>query len=145
MNAIDDICFKPIRKTAGAIGYDTFACIEQQMIIFPGEIVKIGTGICLDMQGTRDVLVSHFGGFLFPRSSISDLRLTNSVGVIDLDYQGEIIGKFQNESEDPVIINPLDRLLQLLFIPVYLPILEEVEEFENETLRGSGAFGSTGR
>ena len=152
MNAIDGASFTPIRKTSGAIGYDCFACIDQELAIFPGDVVKIGTGICLDMASSDtyidlqiDVGDVSFGGFLFPRSSLAGLSLTNSVGVIDPDYQGEIIGKFFNYSEDVVYVKPLDRLLQLLFIPTYLPSLCEVDEFEKETERGSGGFGSSGK
>ena len=52
MNAIDGASFTPIRKTSGAIGYDCFACLDQELAIFPGDVVKIGTGICLDMASS---------------------------------------------------------------------------------------------
>lgn len=152
MNAID-LSFTPVRKTEGSVGYDLFCCIEHEIAIFPGEFEKVGTGVCLDIGNNEmikswkeyDGIIETIGGFLFPRSSITGLMLTNGVGVCDDDYQGEYIAKLFNYSEDVKYINPGDRLIQLLFIPVILPNLQEVEEFENETLRGSGAFGSTGR
>jgi dUTP pyrophosphatase len=130
----------PAYATAGSAGMDLKACIEEPMRIEPGQIAKVPTGIAIQIPNR------YVGGFVFPRSGLSSkhgISLINCVGVIDSDYIGEIICPVVNHSGKEFIINPGDRIAQLVFMPVCNASLVQVEELQ-ETERGSGGFGSTG-
>ncbi|HYE08961.1 MAG TPA: dUTP diphosphatase [Patescibacteria group bacterium] len=132
--------FIPAYATAGSAGMDLKACIEEPIIIEPGQIAKVPTGIAIQIPN-RSV-----GGFVFPRSGLSSkhgISLINCVGVIDSDYIGEVICPVVNHSDKEFTINPGDRIAQLVFMPVCHASLVQVEELQ-ETERGSGGFGSTG-
>jgi len=132
--------FIPAYATPGSAGMDLKACIEESLTIKPGQIVKIPTGIAIQMQS------ASIGGFVFPRSGLSSkhgISLINCVGVVDSDYTGEIICPVVNHSACDFIVNPGDRIAQLVFMPVCNAALVEVTELQ-ETERGSGGFGSTG-
>ena len=88
----------------------------------------------------------RFCAVIAPRSGLGHKKgivLGNLIGVIDADYQGEIRVSCWNRSDEAYCINPMDRIAQLLFLPVLRPAFEVVEEFE-ETVRGEGGFGSSG-
>ncbi|MDF2891441.1 MAG: deoxyuridine 5-triphosphate nucleotidohydrolase [Clostridia bacterium] len=130
----------PAYATPGSAGMDLKACIEEPMRIEPGQIAKVPTGIAIQIPNP------YVGGFVFPRSGLSSkhgISLINCVGVIDSDYIGEIICPVVNHSGKEFIINPGDRIAQLVFMPVCNASLVQVEELQ-ETERGSGGFGSTG-
>lgn len=132
--------FLPTYATQGSAGMDLKACVEEPITIAPGQIVKIPTGLAIQIPN------KYIGGFVFPRSGISSkngISLINCVGVIDSDYIGEIICPLVNHSENDFTINPGDRIAQLVFMPVCSATLVQVDELE-ETDRGSGGFGSTG-
>ena len=132
--------FIPAYATSGSAGMDLKASIEEALVIKPGQIVKIPTGIAIQMQSNL------VGGFVFPRSGLSSkhgISLINCVGVVDSDYTGEIICPVVNHSDIDFTVNPGDRIAQLVFMPVCNASLVEVEELQ-ETERGSGGFGSTG-
>lgn len=132
--------FIPSYATSGAAGMDLKACIEETLMLEPGQIVKIPTGIAIQIPS------KYVGGFVFPRSGLSSkhgISLINCVGVIDSDYTGEIICPVVNHSDKEFKINPGDRIAQLVFMPVCNATLTPVEELQ-ETERGSGGFGSTG-
>ena len=144
------IDFTPKLATNGSVGYDLFACIEQPVIVNPGEIVKIPTGIHMDLQTLpidnepSDTVKFALAGFLFSRSS-SSLQLTNAVGVIDTDYQGEIKCKYQNITNETVIVEVGEKFAQLILLPVIITSLNLVYKFDYKTERGEGGFGSTGK
>jgi dUTP pyrophosphatase len=132
--------FLPSYATTGSAGMDLKACIEESLILEPGQIAKIPTGIAIQIPN------KYVGGFVFPRSGLSSkhgISLINCVGVIDSDYTGEIICPVVNHSDKEFSINPGDRIAQLVFMPVCNAALVQVEELQ-ETERGSGGFGSTG-
>lgn len=130
----------PEYATAGSAGMDLSACIADELTIKPGEIVKVNTGIAIQIPH------SGIGGFVFPRSGLSSkygISLANCVGVIDSDYTGEIICPVINHSSKEYTIKPGDRIAQIVFMPVLQVRLQETDRLE-DTDRGSGGFGSTG-
>lgn len=130
----------PSYATVGSAGMDLRACIEKPLTIKAGQIAKVPTGIAIQIPNR------YAGGFIFPRSGLSSkygISLINCVGVIDSDYIGEIICPVVNHGDKDFIVNPGDRIAQLVFMPVYNATLIQVEDLQ-ETERGSGGFGSTG-
>ena len=138
---IDDLAAKvPEYATHGSAGMDLSACIPKDITVKPGEIVKVNTGIAIQIPD------SGIGGFVFPRSGLSSkhgISLANCVGVIDSDYTGEIICPVINHGSSEYTIKPGDRIAQIVFLPVLKARLQEAESLE-ATERGSGGFGSTG-
>ncbi|MEN9404435.1 MAG: hypothetical protein RL091_3138 [Verrucomicrobiota bacterium] len=136
------------RSTAGAAGYDLRACrlpasqfsgVFGSVQIDPGKVVAFGTGIAIDMGASYEE--TSLCGMVVPRSG---LALANGTGIIDPDYHGEIIVKLRNVSDEPITVNAFDRIAQILFVPVFFPAWEVVEEFTRTTERGTSGFGSTG-
>jgi dUTP pyrophosphatase len=131
----------PKRATDGSAGYDLFACIDEPVVIPPGEWRAIPTGVALGMED------SGVAAFIFARSGLAvkhGLTLVNSVAVIDSDYRGELMTSIINNGGEPYTVAPGDRFAQLVLMPVLTPELVEVEEL-SDTARGTGGFGSTGR
>lgn len=130
----------PTRGSEYAAGYDLYACVNEPVVIYPHETVKIGTGIAIEIP-------DGFFGAIFPRSGLATkrgLRLSNCVGVCDSDYRGEYIVALHNDTNIPQAIEPNERMAQLVVMP-YLPVkFTEVDEL-SDTERGSCGFGSTGR
>lgn len=132
----------PSYATPGSAGMDLRACLEEPVTIMPGERAKIPTGIALQ--------IPHAGivGLVCARSGNAwknGVTLSNAVGVIDSDYTGEIQVLLSNmDGHEPFTIHDGDRIAQILFLPVFQASLVEVEELE-ETIRGAGGFGSTGK
>jgi dUTP pyrophosphatase len=128
--------------TPGSAGIDLCACVDEKITIKPGECVLIPSGIAIHIEDPQ------YAAFIFPRSGLGHkqgLVLGNLTGVIDSDYQGQIMVSAWNRNQnlsDCVIINPLDRIAQLVFMPVMRPNFELVESFE-ESVRGVGGLGST--
>ena len=131
----------PSRATAGSAGMDLSACIEEDIIIAPRQLVKIPTGIAIALPGPEYVALVYARSGLGIKHGIS---LSNGVGVIDSDYRGEIQVGLTNLSDTPYTVQPGDRIAQLVVMPVAVPELEIVTELE-DTQRGTGGFGSTGR
>lgn len=132
---------EPTYATPGSAGMDLCACIQDELMIKPGEIVKVPTGIAIQIPD------SSIGGFVFPRSGLSSkfgISLANCVGVIDSDYTGELICPVINHSDREYTIKNGDRIAQIVFMPVYQASLICVDELD-ETERGTGGFGSTGK
>ncbi len=126
--------------TEGSAGIDLCASIDKPITIKPGDIIKIATGISIQIPNR------FIGGFVFPRSGLSSkygISLANSVGVIDSDYTGEIVCPVINHGSNDYIINPGDRIAQIVFMPICIAKLHFVDEL-SPTERGSGGFGSTG-
>lgn len=130
----------PRRATEGSAGYDLCTCITEPVTIEPGERFVFPTGIAL-------ALPKNTAGMIYTRSGLGikhGIHVTNGVGVIDWDYRGEVRVGLHNLSHDPYTVNPGDRIAQLILTPVLTPEVCEVEELD-ETDRGSGGFGSTGK
>lgn len=130
---------KPIKQTAGSAGIDLFNN-EDAISLKAGDTAKIKTGLYV-------AIPENHVGLVFVRSSMGfkhDITLSNSVGVIDSDYRGEIQVKLFNHGDKGLIINKGDRVAQLVILPLCTEEVEYVEELD-ETSRGDGGFGSTGK
>lgn len=130
----------PTRGSRGAAGLDLYADTQKPVHIWPGETVSIDTGITM-------AIPEGLFGAVYPRSGIATkrgLRLSNCVGVIDSDYRGHIIVPLYNDTEKVQIIAPYERIAQIIIQPYIYCQLQQVESLD-ETFRGSGGFGSTGR
>ncbi len=131
----------PKRATQGSAGMDLYACIAEPVTVKPHECVKIPTGIAVALPSC------DYGAFIFARSGLSvnhGLAPANCVGVIDSDYRGEIIVGLVNQFNEPYTIQPGERVAQLVIMPVStMPVLECYEL--DDTQRGAGGFGSTGK
>ena len=137
---MNELAIIPKRGSDEAAGVDLHACISEPIYISPHETVKIDTGIAVELpNGTF--------GAIFARSGLATkegLSPANKVGVIDSDYRNSIIVALHNHSNVSRVINPGERIAQLVVIP-YVPIeFKEVNEL-SETNRGFGGFGSTGK
>jgi len=131
----------PQYSTAGAAGLDLRACIDKPLELAPGaaELVPSGIAIHLADPGLAAVVV--------PRSGLGHkhgIVLGNLVGLIDSDYQGQVMVSLWNRSEAAFTINPMDRIAQLVVLPVVQVKLNVVEEFA-ASRRGAAGFGSTGK
>ncbi len=132
----------PQYATEGSAALDLRACLTDPVTVLPGETVTIPSGIAININNTGLVAV------LAPRSGLGikhGLVLANTIGIIDSDYQGEIIIGIRNQGQEPYTIQPGERICQMLFMPVTQVVLQMVENFSTETKRGSGGFGHTGR
>ena len=130
----------PFRATLHSAGIDLYALLKEPVEIGSHEICQIHTGIACEIP-------IGFAGFIFARSSLGikhGVTPANCVGVIDSDYRGEIIVGLINQLDTPFIVQPGDRIAQLIIMPVMTPDIEEVEEL-TPTRRGTGGFGSTGK
>ena len=131
----------PSRATQGSAGIDLCACMEEPVTVAPRKLVRIPTGIAIGLPGPE------YAALVFARSGLGikyGIALSNGVGVIDSDYRGEIQVGLTNLSDVPYVVQPGDRIAQLVVVPVALPAIELAEELE-PTQRGTGGFGSTGR
>ena len=130
----------PTYATSGSAGMDLRACIAAPLMIAPGDTVLISTGIAIHIGDPGLAAV------ILPRSGLGHkhgIVLGNLVGLIDSDYQGPLMVSCWNRGREPYTINPLDRLAQLVFVPVVQVIFEIVADFE-ASMRGQGGFGSSG-
>ncbi len=130
----------PEYSTQGSAGLDLRACIDETLVLSPGDCELIGTGIALDIRA------SDMAAVLLPRSGLGHkhgIVLGNLVGLIDSDYQGQVFVSCWNRSSSEFSIEPGDRIVQMIFVPIIQPRLIEVKEFE-PSMRGSGGFGHTG-
>lgn len=128
------------RGSTGAAGYDLRACIDQPVELQPGESVLIDTGVSVYVKDP------NFASVILPRSGLghkSGIILGNTVGLIDPDYQGNLMMSLLNRKSEVFVINPLDRVAQLVFVPVVHPEFNITDDFTDNTERGDGGFGST--
>lgn len=138
----------PDYQTPGAAGIDLKATKDYS--VYPGKITSIPTGLSIHVGsgiGSNGFFGPHnVMGMIVPRSSWGSkgLTLANTVGIIDEDYQGELILKVFNRYDTDLCIKAGDRIAQLIFVPILQPQFKIVEEFSDETRRGSGGWGSTG-
>ncbi|MFA7240840.1 MAG: dUTP diphosphatase [Sulfuricellaceae bacterium] len=131
----------PCYATPGAAGLDLRACIEHVQTIHPGQTELIPTGIALHLDDPK------LAAMVLPRSGLGHkhgIVLGNLVGLIDSDYQGQIFVSCWNRSQTPFLLNPMERIAQLVVVPVVQVCFNVVDEFV-ESERGQGGFGSTGK
>ena len=131
----------PSYATPGSAGLDLRACIEGPLRLEPGHTELVSTGIALHIGDPG------IAAMILPRSGLGHkhgIVLGNLVGLIDSDYQGPLMVSCWNRGSTAFTLEPLDRLAQLVFVPVLHPRLEVVEDFEVSD-RGAGGFGSSGR
>ena len=130
----------PAYGSLGAAGADLTACLDTPVTIAPGQTALIPTGIALEVP-------ANCAGLIYARSGMAckqGLAPANKVGVIDSDYRGEILVALHNHGCQSRVIEPGERIAQLLITPVLTPAYEEVPEL-SDTLRDAGGFGSTGK
>ena len=131
----------PKRATSGSAGLDLRACIDQAIDLLPGATELIPTGIAIHLADPG------LAALIVPRSGLGHrhgIVLGNLVGLIDSDYQGELLISCWNRGQKPFRIEPGERIAQLIVVPVVPVEFEVVESFE-QSRRGAGGFGHTGR
>lgn len=137
---LDNNAIIPTYGTAQAAGADLYACLQMPITIQPGETAWVGTGIALEVP-------EGCAGLVYARSGLAckrGLAPANKVGVVDSDYRGEIKVVLYNHSNEPQTIEHGERIAQFVVTPVLTPMYQEVDELD-ETERGVGGFGSTGK
>lgn len=131
----------PHYATPGAAGLDLRACVEAPLTLQPGDSQLVRSGIAIHLGDPG------YAAVVLPRSGLGSrhgIVLGNLVGLIDSDYQGEVLVSVWNRGKSAFTIQPLDRIAQLVVVPVMQVEFEVVEEFA-ASARGAGGFGSTGR
>ncbi|MBC3831903.1 MULTISPECIES: dUTP diphosphatase [Undibacterium] len=131
----------PAYGTPGSAGLDLRACIDEAITIQPGETVLIPTGLAIHIGDPA------YAAMILPRSGMghkNGIVLGNLVGLIDSDYQGQLMISTWNRGQNAFTLNPMERLAQLIIVPVLQVGFNIVEEF-GDSERGEGGFGSTGK
>ncbi|HAW45238.1 MAG TPA: dUTP diphosphatase [Sutterella sp.] len=131
----------PTYATAGSAGLDLVAAIDEPVTLAPNETALIPSGIAIYLEDPS------VAALLLPRSGLGHKKgivLGNLVGLIDSDYQGEVKISLWNRSKEPYTVKPLERVAQMIIVPVERPTFEVVENFE-VSKRADGGFGSTGK
>ena len=131
----------PAYGTPGSAGIDLRACIDHNMVIQPGQCELIPSGIAMHIGDP------HFAAMILPRSGLGHkhgIVLGNLVGLIDSDYQGQIFVSLWNRGHTPFTLLPMERMAQLVIVPVMQMEFNIVEEFPLSQ-RGTAGFGSTGK
>jgi dUTP pyrophosphatase len=131
----------PQYATAGAAGLDLRACVDSPLTLRPGESQLVPSGLAIHLGDPS------FAAVVLPRSGLGakhGIVLGNLVGLIDSDYQGQVLVSVWNRGSAAFTIQPLDRIAQLIVVPVVQVEFEVVEEFA-ASARGAGGFGSTGK
>lgn len=131
----------PHYATAGAAGLDLRACLDAPLTLMPGDSQLVPSGIAIHIGDPG------FAALILPRSGLGakhGIVLGNLVGLIDSDYQGQVLISVWNRGHAAFTIQPMDRIAQLVMVPVQQVEFDVVEEF-NSSYRGAGGFGSTGK
>jgi dUTP pyrophosphatase len=131
----------PGYATAGAAGLDLRACVDAPLTIEPGSTHLVRTGIAIHLADPG------YAALILPRSGLGHkhgIVLGNLVGLIDSDYQGELMVSTWNRGQTAFVLGPLERLAQLVIVPVVQASFQVVEAFDTSE-RGAGGFGSTGK
>lgn len=132
---------KPAYATDGAAGLDLRACLDAPLEIAPGETKLIPTGIAIHLDNSK------LAAMILPRSGLGHkhgIVLGNLVGLIDSDYQGQIFVSCWNRGKESFTIQPLERIAQMVIVPVVQVEFNLVDSFD-QSERGAGGFGSTGK
>jgi len=131
----------PQYATPGSGGLDLRACLDESVVLNPGDTQLIPTGLAIHLEDP------NLAAMILPRSGLGHKHgvvLGNLVGLIDSDYQGELMVSCWNRSHTPFTIEPGERIAQMVIVPVVQVAFDVVEEF-TESERGAGGFGSSGR
>ena len=131
----------PQYGTPGSAGLDLKACITAPLTLAPGAVELIPTGFAMHLADP------NYAAMILPRSGLGHKQgivLGNLVGLIDSDYQGQLMVSVWNRSQAPYTIEPMDRIAQMVIVPVMQPKFHLVEDFDTASERGTGGFGSTG-
>ncbi|MEW6133835.1 MAG: dUTP diphosphatase [Pseudomonadota bacterium] len=131
----------PHYATPGSAGLDLRACIDSAVTLDPGDTRLIPTGMAIHLGDP------NYAALILPRSGLGHkhgIVLGNLVGLIDSDYQGELMVSCWNRGQTSFVLQPMERLAQLVVVPVIQVDMQVVEEFE-QSRRGEGGFGSTGK
>ncbi|WP_295987147.1 dUTP diphosphatase [uncultured Variovorax sp.] len=131
----------PAYATPGSAGLDLRACLDAPITLEPNGWQLVGTGIAIHLADPA------YAALILPRSGLGHkhgIVLGNLVGLIDSDYQGELKISAWNRSDTPFVLNPMERLAQLVIVPVVQAQFRVVTEFAR-TQRGEGGYGSTGK
>ncbi|MFZ5484792.1 MAG: dUTP diphosphatase [Pseudomonadota bacterium] len=131
----------PHYATPGSAGLDLRACLDSPLVLNPGETQLIPTGLALHLADPG------YAALLLPRSGLGHKHgvvLGNLVGLIDSDYQGQLMVSLWNRGKEAFTVQPFERIAQMVIVPVVQAQFNLVEEFSDST-RGAGGFGSTGQ
>ena len=131
----------PAYATAGSAGLDLRACIDQEITLAPGQTELIPTGLAIHIDNPV------YAAMILPRSGLGHkhgIVLGNLVGLIDSDYQGELMISTWNRGSEEFVLKPMERLAQLVVVPVHQVQFRLVDDFDQSD-RGAGGFGSTGK
>ncbi len=131
----------PAYATAGSAGLDLRACLDEPLTLRAGDSALVPTGLAIHVADPG------YAAVIIPRSGLGHkhgIVLGNLVGLIDSDYQGQLFVSCWNRGRDTFVVNPMERIAQLVVIPVVQVELNVVESFD-ESSRGAGGFGSTGK
>ena len=131
----------PSHATAGSAGMDLRACLKEPLVLKPGDTALIPSGIAIHIDDPG------YAAVLLPRSGLGHkhgIVLGNLVGLIDSDYQGEVLVSCWNRGQQAFTVNPGERIAQMVILPVVQAKFEVVSEFE-ESKRGAGGFGHSGK
>jgi len=133
--------YLPAYATRGSAGLDLRACIDAPITLAPGASELVPTGLAIHIADPA------YAAVILPRSGLGHkhgIVLGNLVGLIDSDYQGPLMVSAWNRGSQPFVLEPMERLAQLVVVPVQQVEFDIVDEFEDSS-RGEGGFGSTGR
>ena len=132
----------PVYATAGSAGLDLRACLDAPLTLQPNAWQLVPTGMAVHLNDPG------YAALLWPRSGVGHkhgIVLGNLVGLIDSDYQGQLMVSVWNRSNEPFTVEPLERVAQMVIVPVVQAQLTVVDDFAQASARGAGGYGSTGR
>jgi len=133
--------YLPAYATPGSAGLDLRACLDAPLTIAPGQTVLVPTGLAIHIADPG------YAAMILPRSGLGHkhgIVLGNLVGLIDSDYQGQLMVSTWNRGQESFVLQPMDRLAQMIIVPVAQVSFNVVDDF-TESDRGAGGFGSTGK
>lgn len=131
----------PAYATTGSAGLDLRACLDEPLTLQPGETALVPTGLAIHVGDPG------YAALILPRSGLGHkhgIVLGNLVGLIDSDYQGQLMISTWNRGQTAFTLNPMERLAQLVIVPVVQAEFNIVDDFD-QSERGAGGFGSTGK
>ena len=131
----------PVYATTGSAGLDLRACLDEPLTLEPGQTALVPTGLAIHVGDPG------YAALILPRSGLGHkhgIVLGNLVGLIDSDYQGQLMISTWNRGQTTFTLNPMERLAQLVIVPVVQAEFNIVDDFE-QSERGAGGFGSTGK
>ncbi|WP_431266148.1 dUTP diphosphatase [Roseateles chitinivorans] len=131
----------PAYATTGSAGLDLRACLDEAITLAPGDTVLVPTGLAIHIGD------AGLAAMILPRSGLGHKHgvvLGNLVGLIDSDYQGQLMVSVWNRGKDTFTIQPMERIAQMVIVPVVQPTFRVVDDFDASS-RGEDGFGSTGK